>query len=76
MHWELIRLRKINKVSQDEMAKRLGINIRTYSMKENGDTDFKLEEIFTIAKLFDKRIEEIFLPRNIRNTDKKITEGR
>lgn len=69
MHWELIKLRRTRKISQESMAKLLKINARTYSMKETGKTDFKLEEIFKIARFFDKRIEEIFLPRNIRNTD-------
>lgn len=69
-HWELIKLRKINDVSQQELADLLNINVATYSAKENGKSDFKLEEIFMIAKYFNKRIEEIFLPSNIRNTDK------
>lgn len=69
MHWKLIKLRKSRKISQEDMANMLGINIRTYSLKENGKTDFKLEEIFIIAKFFNKHVEEIFLPRNIRNTD-------
>lgn len=69
MHWELIKLRKINKVSQKRMADLLNIHTNTYASKENGDVDFNLEEIFIIAAFFNKRIEEIFLPRNIRNTD-------
>ena len=69
MHWELLKLRKINNISQQEMAALLKINPTTYSMKENGKSDFKLDEIYTIAKFFNKRIEEIFLPTSIRNTD-------
>lgn len=69
MHWELIKLRKNKNITQEEMANILKININTYSSKENGKSDFKLEEIFTIAELFNKRVEEIFLPSNIRNTD-------
>ncbi|MYL41787.1 helix-turn-helix transcriptional regulator [Virgibacillus salexigens] len=69
MHWELVKLRKSRKITQIEMAELLGVDVRTYSLKENGKHDFKLEEIFIIAKFFGKRIEEIFLPRNIRNTD-------
>ncbi|GAA0434665.1 hypothetical protein GCM10008934_25160 [Virgibacillus salarius] len=69
VHWELVKLRKSKKISQEDMAKLLGVNARTYALKERGETDFKLEEIFIIAKYFNKRIEEIFLPRNIRKTD-------
>jgi len=69
MHWELIKLRRTRKINQKKMAELLGITVTTYSNKETGKTDFNLEEIFLIAKHFNKRIEEIFLPRNIRNTD-------
>ncbi|MFD2046047.1 helix-turn-helix transcriptional regulator [Ornithinibacillus salinisoli] len=74
MHWELIKLRKSNKISQGQMAKYLNINPSTYSKKENGHYDFKLEEIYKIARFFNKRIDDIFLPTNIRNTD--IRESR
>ena len=71
MHWELMKLRKINKVSKTAMTRILGIKaIETYTSKEDGETDFTLTEMFTIAKYFDKRIEDIFLPRYIGNTDK------
>lgn len=69
MHWELVKLRKKYKITQKNMAEMLDINVRTYCLKETGKTDFNLEEIYIIAKFFNKRIEEIFLPRNIRNTD-------
>lgn len=72
VHWELIKLRKENNLNQKHMAKLLGISESTYSTKENGKSDFKLKEIYIIAKFFNKRVEEIFLPRNIRNSD--ITE--
>lgn len=68
-HWRLVKLRKLHNVNQESMAKLIGVNTRTYALKELGETDFKLEEIFIIARYFDKPIEEIFLPRNIRNTD-------
>lgn len=72
MHWELIKLRKENGVSKTEIARLLDIkSIETYTKKEDGDVDFKLSEMFTIAKFFGRGIEEIFLPRYIRNPDKK-----
>lgn len=69
MHWELIKLRKIKNITQKDMANLLDIDPRTYFMKESGQSDFKLKEIFIVAEFFNKRIEEIFLPTNIRNTD-------
>jgi len=75
MHWELIKLRKIHGISQRKMAKILGINPATYSDKENGKYDFKLTEIFIIASLFNKRIEEIFFPKNIEKTDISVKGG-
>lgn len=75
MHWELIKLRKESKISQETMAELLGINTSTYSKKENGKSDFKLNELFIIARLFNKRLDEIFLPRNISITDKNKKEG-
>lgn len=65
-HWELIKLRKMNNISQKEMSEKLGIGATTYAQKENGYTDFKLDEIYIIARFFNKNIEDIFLPTNIR----------
>ena len=69
MHWELIKLRLCKGITQKEMASLLDIDPRSYSLKEKGKYDFKLAEIFIIARFFNKRIEEIFLPNNIRKTD-------
>lgn len=74
-HWELIKLRKTHNISQEKMAKILDINASTYSKKENGKNDFKSNEMFIVARLFNKRLDEIFLPRNISNPDKNVKEG-
>ena len=62
MQDKLIRLRKGNLVTQSSMAKLINVDLRTYQNKERGDTQFKQNEMFTIAKFFDKKIDEIFLP--------------
>ena len=49
-------------VTQSSMAKLINVDLRTYQNKERGDTQFKQNEMFTIAKFFDKKIDEIFLP--------------
>ncbi|RDW17599.1 transcriptional regulator [Oceanobacillus arenosus] len=72
MHRELIILRKQHKLTKKDMAHVLKINPKTYSMKEDGLSDFKYKEIFLIAKMFNRNIDEIFLPPNIRKTDKNV----
>jgi DNA-binding XRE family transcriptional regulator len=67
MQWNLIRLRKENILTQKQVADRLKINLNTYIRKENGESQFKANEMFILSKLFGKRIEEIFLPTDCIN---------
>lgn len=67
MQEKLILLRKTSGVTQDTLAKLLDINPKTYSAKELGKTEFSMNEMFKIAKYFDKQIEDIFLPRILQN---------
>lgn len=62
MQVKLIRLRKGNLITQSSMAKLINVDLRTYQNKERGDTQFKQNEMFAIAKFFNKKIDEIFLP--------------
>ena len=39
MQWNLIRLRKENDLSQEDLAKVLGVTDATYRNKETGKTD-------------------------------------
>lgn len=57
-------IRRANKESQENMAKLIGVDVRTYQNKEKGITQFKQNEMFIIARYFNKKIEEIFLPTN------------
>ena len=59
---KLIAWRKYNGLTQKDMADKLGITWRTYSNKERGITQFKLEEMFAIAKILDKPLDELFSP--------------
>lgn len=66
------------KMTQEQMAKYLGITTKTYRSKELGNTEFTLDEMFEIAKLFNKKIDDIFLPRmyqNGTNDGKRIKGG-
>lgn len=57
-------IRRANKESQENMAKLIGVDVRTYQNKEKGITQFKQNEMFIIARYFNKKIDEIFLPTN------------
>lgn len=60
--WELIRLRNERGLTQKIMAEILKIDVSTYVYKENGKKPFNANEMFTLSKFFNKRIEDIFLP--------------
>lgn len=74
MQWNLIRLRKENDLSQEDLAKVLGVTDATYRNKETGKTQFKMDEMFVLANHFSKDIEDIFLPANFTVRDKKEKE--
>lgn len=61
---KLIALRKYKGFTQKEMAEHLQVDVRTYINKENGSSQFKANEMFYIAQLFEMNISEIFLPPN------------
>lgn len=67
MQEKLILLRKKKKISQDFMAELLKINPKTYSYKEQGKTEFSMNEMFIIADYFGMEIEDIFLPSLLQN---------
>lgn len=64
MQDKLVSLRMFYRLTQKDMADLLGIDTRTYVNKEHGVTQFKANEMFLIARKFEKGIEEIFLPTN------------
>ena len=37
------------KISQEDMARTIGISLRSYQMKESGKNDFLLKEIISIS---------------------------
>ena len=50
--------------SQAELAKRLGVSRQTVNAIETSRYDPSLPLAFDIARLFDRRIEEVFEPSN------------
>ncbi len=71
MQWGLITLRKMAGISQKDIAKYLNISEDGYGKKERGQYQFTQNEMFAIAELFDKGLDDIFLPRNFGNTEIK-----
>lgn len=67
MQENLLILRKNNNITQEELANKLGISTKTYGYKESGKTEFTMNEMFIIAKFFQKPVEEIFLPSILQN---------
>lgn len=50
-------------LSQESMAHELGITVKTYNLKENGKSEFTLEEAKILLKIFNCKFEDIFLPQ-------------
>lgn len=64
MQEKLAALRRYHNLTQKDMADLIGVDVRTYINKETGVTQFKANEMFIIAKKFQKPIDDIFLPTN------------
>ena len=63
MQNKLYALRKDNGITQEEMANKLGISRVSYGKKERGSSEFTQDEMFEISKIFNRTINDIFLPR-------------
>ncbi|MFQ7598188.1 helix-turn-helix transcriptional regulator [Veillonella sp.] len=68
MQYLLDSIRRSKKITQEDMAKLLNIDVRTYQNKEKGVTQFKQNEMFIIAKFFNKKIDEIFFTYKLRES--------
>lgn len=53
-------LRASLNLTQEEFASFINIPISTYRKKENGNTNFTLEEAYKISKIANRSIEEFF----------------
>lgn len=63
MQEKLLLLRRRHGFSQKYMAKKLGISPTQYGSKERGVHEFTSDEMFKASEIFDKKIDDIFLPR-------------
>lgn len=46
-------------LTQVDVACKLGMNLKSYNLKENGKRGFSLEEVIKISKLLNLSLEEI-----------------
>lgn len=74
MQSKLYALRKSRNLSQEDVAKILGISRVSYGNKERGDNAFTIDEMFELASVFNLSIAEIFLPRGNQNGYNKEQE--
>jgi transcriptional regulator with XRE-family HTH domain len=59
IHIKIRQLRKLNELSQENIASELGLSQSQYSRRENGMMDFTVKEIIKISKLFGVGYEDI-----------------
>lgn len=59
---KLIHLRHVYGYTQKDIAGKLKITPRTYQNKESGKSIFTSDEMFLLSKVFNRKIEDIFLP--------------
>ena len=67
MQRNLLVLRETEGYTRSQLAKLLGISLKTYSQKERGISEFTQDEMFTLSCFFGKNIDQIFLPRGNQN---------
>ena len=67
MQSRLYEARKNSKMTQEELAEKLGMSRISYGLKERGEMPFTGDEMFEIATIFGTSIDKIFLPRSNRN---------
>lgn len=65
-------LRAAGDLTQEDMAKVIGVSKPTYNRKELGLRAFTLEESLKISRFFGKTVEEIFFKEKV-NTNKTRT---
>lgn len=56
--------KKEKRLTQQAVADYLGISVQQYRYKEQGKYPFTQDEMFLLSALFDKRMDELFQPRN------------
>ncbi|MGL5327928.1 MAG: helix-turn-helix transcriptional regulator [Peptostreptococcaceae bacterium] len=61
-------------VTQVDIAKKLGINVKSYNFKENGRSKFTLKELIKMTEIFsltEEEVKEIFFEHEITEVTRK-----
>lgn len=53
---EIIKMRKLLKITQDEMAYRLNMSRTAYIYLEQGKRDIKMKEVYIISEIFNVNV--------------------
>ena len=61
MNNKIKELRKLNKVTQDDLAEAVGVTRQTIISLENGKYNASLQLAYKISRYFGKNIEDIFI---------------
>lgn len=69
MQEKLLILRTRHHYSKKYVAEYLGLTAQQYAKKEKGHVAFNSDEMFLLADLFGKKLDDIFLPRGHQNGD-------
>lgn len=56
---KLKELRKANKLSQENMARRLDLSLRGYQVKERGETEFTVSELVKLSDILEVEVTEL-----------------
>lgn len=71
MQEKLLVIRSRRGYSKKFVAEYLSLSAKQYSNKEKGLYAFDGDEMFKLSELFDKSVDDIFMPRCHQNGDKK-----
>ena len=71
---EIKKIREINKVSQDEMAKKIGINRNQLSRIETNKSEPSASTIKSLCEIYNIDVEELLQIRKINKTENLSNE--
>lgn len=60
MHIKLFEARKVAKLTQEQMAKSIGVSTQQYGKRERGIVSISLDEASEFSKVLDRPISELF----------------
>ena len=74
MQINLYNARKEAQMSQEQVAAVLNISRISYGQKERSQKPVTLDEMFKLSELFQRSVDDIFLPRSNQNGSKQLVK--